>query len=348
MSDSDYSKLNVKGKVEKLKFKLPSEIERELVQKSSAAINPDYGCVPKDRPIREYIEKGVVNLDKTCGPTSHEVTAWVKKIVEVERAGHSGSLDPKVTGILPIMLGKATKAVSALRLSGKEYVCLMRLHVNIPEDDIRCVCSEFTGPIYQMPPVKSAVRRAIRIRTIYYNEILEINGNSVLMRVGCEAGTYMRKLCHDIGLVLGCGAHMQELRRTKTGPFTEDTAISLHDLMDAYIFWKEDGDESELRRMILPMEEGLKHLPGIIIRDSAVDAICCGALLAVPGILSFNSGIKKGDITCIFSQKGEAVALCKAAMDIDKVFDVNVGIAAVTERVIMDAGTYPRSWKTTQ
>ncbi|MGP8321086.1 MAG: RNA-guided pseudouridylation complex pseudouridine synthase subunit Cbf5 [Methanosarcinaceae archaeon] len=352
-SDSDDFNSNGKDIVKSnykcigLEFKLPSEIERKLVFKSSAAISPDYGCIPRDRPIREYIGMGVVNLDKTRGPTSHEVTAWVKRIVEVNRAGHSGSLDPKVTGVLPIMLGKATKAVSALRLSGKEYVCLMQLHANIPENDIRDVCSEFTGPIYQMPPVKSAVRRAIRIRTIYYNEVLEVNGNSVLMRVGCEAGTYMRKLCHDIGLVLGCGAHMQELRRTKAGPFTEDTVCSLHDLMDAYIFWKEDGDESELRRMILPMEEGLKHLPKIIIRDSAVDAICRGALLAVPGILGFNSGIKKADIACIFSQKGEAVALCKAAMDIDGVLGVNTGIAAVTERVIMDAGTYPRSWKTT-
>lgn len=336
-----------------LKFKLPSEIKWELVHRSSAATNPDYGCAPHERPMREYIEMGVVNLDKTRGPTSHEVAAWVKRIVEVDKAGHSGSLDPKVTGLLPIMLGKATKAVSALRLSGKEYVCLMQLHEKVPEADIRRVCEEFTGPIYQMPPVKSAVRRATRIRTIYYNEVLEINGTgndnsngtSVLMRVGCEAGTYMRKLCHDIGLVLGCGAHMQELRRTKTGPFTEETAVSLHDLMDAYVFWKEDGDESELRRVILPMEEGLKHLPKIIIRDSAVDAICSGALLAVPGIVGFSTGIKKEDLACIFTQKGEAVALCKAAMDIDETLDVSTGIAAVTERVIMDAGTYPRGWK---
>ncbi|MDO9518309.1 MAG: RNA-guided pseudouridylation complex pseudouridine synthase subunit Cbf5 [Methanosarcinaceae archaeon] len=331
----------------KLKFKLPSEIERELVHRSSATTNPNYGCAPRERSMRDYIEMGVVNLDKTRGPTSHEVAAWVKKIVEVDRAGHSGSLDPKVTGLLPIMLGKATKAISALRLSGKEYVCLMHLHKKVPEADIRRVCEEFTGPIYQMPPVKSAVRRAIRIRTIYYNEVLEIDdaGTSILMRVGCEAGTYMRKLCHDIGLVLGCGAHMQELRRTKTGPFTEETAISLHDLMDAYVFWKEDGDESELRRMILPMEDGLKHIPKIVIRDSAVDAICSGAMLAVPGIVSFNTGIKKGDYAYIFSQKGEAVALCKAAMNIDESLSKNTGIAAVTERVIMDAGTYSRGWK---
>jgi H/ACA ribonucleoprotein complex subunit 4 len=328
--------------------KLPSEIERELVQRSKARTNPEYGCVPEERPMREYIEMGVVNLDKTRGPTSHEVVAWVKSILEIKRAGHAGSLDPKVTGVLPVMLGKATKAVSALRLAGKEYVCLMRLHNPVLEDDVIRVCNEFTGPIFQMPPVKSAVKRALRIRNIYYLEVLEVKGPLVLMRVGCEAGTYIRKLCHDIGEVLGCGAHMQELRRTKTGPFTEDTVVTLHDLMDAYVFWKEDVSESELRRVIRPMEEGLRHLRRIIIRDSAVDAICCGAMLAVPGIVSLDTKVDKGEIACIFTQKGEAVALCKAVMDTDEILKAESGIAAVTERVIMDAGTYPKGWISSQ
>jgi H/ACA ribonucleoprotein complex subunit 4 len=328
--------------------KLPSEIERELVQRSKARTNPEYGCVPEERPMREYIEMGVVNLDKTRGPTSHEVVAWVKSILEIKRAGHAGSLDPKVTGVLPVMLGKATKAVSALRLAGKEYVCLMRLHNPVLEDDVIRVCNEFTGPIFQMPPVKSAVKRALRIRNIYYLEVLEVKGPLVLMRVGCEAGTYIRKLCHDIGEVLGCGAHMQELRRTKTGPFTEDTVVTLHDLMDAYVFWKEDVSESELRRVIRPMEEGLRHLRRIIIRDSAVDAICCGAMLAVPGIVSLDTKVDKGEIACIFTQKGEAVALCKAVMGTDEILKAESGIAAVTERVIMDAGTYPKGWISSQ
>ena len=324
--------------------KLPSEIERELVQRSNARTNPEYGCNPEERPMREYIEMGVINLDKTRGPTSHEVVAWVKSILEIKKAGHSGSLDPKVTGVLPIMLGRATKAVSALRLAGKEYVCLMRLHKPVPEDNVIRVCNEFTGPIYQMPPVKSAVKRALRIRNIYYLEVLEVKGPLVLMTVGCEAGTYIRKLCHDIGVVLGCGGHMQELRRTKTGPFTDDTIVTLHDLMDAYVFWKEDGDESELRRVVRPMEEGLRHLSRIIIRDSAVDAICCGAMLAVPGIVSLDTMLNKGDIACIFTQKGEAVALSKVAIGTDDILKADSGIAAVTERVIMDAGTYPRGW----
>jgi len=324
--------------------KLPSENRRELVQKSKSTTNPDHGCAPEDRPMPTYIEMGVVNLDKPRGPTSHEVAAWVKKIVEVKKAGHAGSLDPKVTGLLPVMLGRATKAVAALRLSGKEYVCLMRLHRAVPQKKVMRVCNEFTGPIYQMPPVKSAVKRAVRIRTIYYLEVLEVNGPLVLMKVGCEAGTYIRKLCHDIGEALGCGAHMQELRRTKAGPFTDETAVTLHDLMDAYVFWKEDGNESELRRVVRPMEEALVHLPQIIIRDSAVDAVCRGAFLAVPGIVSLDTKIKKGDIVCLFTQKGEAVALCKAAMGTDDMLNADTGVAAVTERVIMDAGTYPKGW----
>ena len=205
-------------------------------------------------------------------------------------------LIPKVTGLLPTLLGKATKAVPALRLSGKEYVCLLKLHREMPPKLVRKVCEEFSGPIYQVPPIKSAVKRVLRVRTIYYLEVLEIEGSSVLFRVGCEAGTYIRKLCHDIGLALGCGGHMQELRRTKAGPFTEKTLVTLQDLKDAYVFWKEDGDESELRRVIRPMESAVSHLPKIILRDSAVDAVCSGASLAVPGITSLDSNLKKGDL----------------------------------------------------
>jgi H/ACA ribonucleoprotein complex subunit 4 len=323
---------------------LPSERKRDHVHKASGVTDPSYGCAPADRPIREYIEMGVLNLDKSLGPTSHEVTAWVKGILGLERAGHSGSLDPVVTGVLPMMLGKSTKVVSALRLSGKEYICMMRIHDSVSEKRVRRVCKEFTGPIFQLPPVISAVKRAVRVRTIYYIDVLEVNDKFVLMKVGCEAGTYIRKLCHDIGLALGCGANMQQLRRTKTGPFTEDTLVTLHDLKDAYVFWEDDGDESYLRHCIRPMEEGLSHLSKIIIRDSAVDAVCQGAAFAVPGILSLDNDIKKGDSICLFTLKGEAVAMCKSMMDAAEMLNSEHGIAARTERVIMHCGVYPKGW----
>lgn len=324
--------------------KLPSEAERILVRKSGAWTNPSYGSYPEKRPILEYIEKGVVNIDKPKGPTSHEVAAWVKAVLGVSTAGHAGSLDPKVTGLLPTLLGKATKAVPALRLSGKEYVCLLKLHKEMPQKLVRKVCEEFTGPIYQMPPIKSAVKRVIRVRTIYYLEVLEIEGSSVLFRVGCEAGTYIRKLCHDIGLALGCGGHMQELRRTKAGPFTEETLVTLQDVQDAYVFWKEDGDESELRRVIMPMETAVSHLPKIILRDSAVDAVCSGAALAVPGITSLDANLKKGDLAALFTLKGELIALAKAEMNTEELLKASTGLAATSIRVMMEAGTYPKGW----
>ncbi|MDG6244380.1 MAG: RNA-guided pseudouridylation complex pseudouridine synthase subunit Cbf5 [Methanolobus sp.] len=324
---------------------LPSEHKRELVHKAQASTSQLYGFSPCQRPVRQYIEMGVVNLDKPAGPTSHEVTAWVKDILELKKAGHSGSLDPGVTGVLPIMLGKATKSVAALRLSGKEYMCLMTLHEAVSEKKVRKVCKDFQGPVFQMPPIISAVKRAVRVRKIYYIEVIDIKDRSVLMRVGCEAGTYMRKLCHDVGVALGCGAHMQELRRTKTGPFREDTLVTLQDLKDAYVFWKEDGDESFLRQVVRPMEEGLAHLPKVVIRDSAVDAVCRGAAIAVPGILSLDTNIKKEDEICLFTLKGEAVALCRSLMESDEICNNDTGVVATTERVIMDAGTYPQGWR---
>lgn len=313
--------------------------------KANATTDSRYGCSPYQRPIGQYLLYGVVNLNKPAGPTSHEVTAWVRDMLELPRAGHSGSLDPKVTGVLPIMLGKATKAVSVLRLSGKEYVCMMRLHEEMPHLRIKTVCAEFVGPIYQTPPLISAVKRSLRVRNIYSLEILDIEGPLVLMKVRCEAGTYIRKLCHDIGLVLGCGGHMQQLIRTGTGPFDESTAVTLYDLKDAYVLWKEEGCEEELRKVVRPMEEGLTHLPAITIRDSAINAICHGAALAVTGVVGVDESLEKDSPACIFSLKGEVVALCRSQMSAEEILASEHGICAITERVIMDADIYPSGWK---
>ncbi len=325
---------------------LPSEKKRETLIKSEDSTDERSGKKPSGRPIQEYVQKGVINLDKPAGPTSHEVTSWVKKILELEKAGHSGTLDPNVTGLLPIMLGEATRAVDALLTAGKEYVCLMKLHAAMPEKKIKGIFAEFTGEIFQKPSIKSAVKRETRTRELYYFELLEIEDNDVLFKVGCEAGTYIRKLCHDIGLALGAGAHMQELRRTKTGPFREDeTLVTLHDLQDAYIEWKENGNEGLLRKVINPMEFGLSHLPEIVIRDNAVDAVCHGASLAAPGVLSVETGIEKGDIVAIFTLKGEAVSFGMAQMKSSEILKAATGIVATTDRVLMEPGTYPKGWK---
>lgn len=326
--------------------KLPSDVSREVLVKAQDLTDPSYGCEPEARQMKEYLRLGIINLDKPVGPTSHEVVAWIKMILGVKRAGHGGTLDPKVSGVLPVAIEDATKIVQTLLPAGKEYVCLMHLHGDVPDHRLMQVLGEFEGEIYQRPPLRAAVRRLLRKRWIYYIKLLEREGKDVLMRVGCEAGTYLRKLCFDIGEALGCGAHMAELRRTRTGPFKEDeTLVRLHDLADAYAFWKEEGIEKNLRKVVLPIEYAVKHLPKIVIRDGAVDALCHGASLAAPGVLSVETGVSPGDIVAIMTMKGELVALGKATMTSKQIVEAEHGIVAKLERVVMPAGTYPRKWK---
>ncbi len=328
------------------KNSLPSDKVRSVLVKRTAKTDPAFGMPPEKRSIDVHLKLGAINLDKPSGPTSHEVVSWVKRILDVDKAGHSGTLDPKVSGILPVLLGDATRVMDTLLLAGKEYICIMRIHKPQPRKRILEVCGEFVGPIFQKPPLKSSVVKQLRTREIYYLEVLEIEEQRVLMRVGCEAGTYMRKLCYDIGLALGTGANMEELRRSKAGPFREDqTLVTLHQVKDAYEVWKETGDESQLRQVVLPVEAALKHLPKLVIADNAVDAICHGAPLAAPGLLSLETDINKGDDVALFTLKGEAVAIARADMMSQETLRSENGIVARTERVIMEPGTYPKAWK---
>jgi len=320
-----------------------SQKRRRLI-KAEAETNPNYGKPPGRRSVEELIENGVVIVDKPAGPTSHQVSAWVRDIFGVDKAGHGGTLDPNVTGVLPVALSNATKAIGLLHSAGKEYVAVMRLHGNAGEDEIRKACSRFVGKIRQTPPKEAAVKRAEREREIYYLDILEIKGKDVLFRVGCEGGTYIRVLCEDIGKELGCGAHMHELRRTRSGIFEEKDAHTLHDILDAYIFWKEDGDE-EIKNIIRPMEDLLSHLPTVVVRDSAVDAICHGASLALPGVLQVDTGIENGTVVAVKTLKGEGVAIGIAIMSTREMMERDAGIAVNTTRVLMRKGTYPPMWK---
>jgi H/ACA ribonucleoprotein complex subunit 4 len=225
----------------------------------------------------------------------------------------------------------------------------MRLHSQVPQNRIEEILEEFQGTIYQRPPVRSSVKRRLRIRTIYYNRFMEMNERNVLFKVGCEAGTYIRKLCYDIGEALGCGAHMQELRRTRVGPFTEDQSlVTLHDISYLYSQWQETKDENLLRKFVSPMEKALTLIPKINVRDSAVDALCHGAHLTAPGVLSLDSGIKIDDTVAVFTQKGEAITIAKAAVSSEKMLKMDHGFVAKTQRVLMPRGMYPKMWRKNQ
>ena len=249
-----------------------------------------------------------------------------------------------VTGVLPLALEDATKTIQVFLLTGKEYVCLMTLHGDVPENRVRAVLEEFTGEIYQRPPVRAAVKREVRTRRIYTVNDVEVDGREVLFRVGCQAGTYIRKLVYDMGEVLEVGAHMRELRRVRAGSFTEETIFSLYDVLR--LAEAGSGEKEELaRRIIRPMEEAFEHIPRIVIRDSAVNAICHGADLAVPGIVRLTEAIRTRASVALFSLKGELVALARALMTTEQVLSEERGLAAKTVRVVMPVDTYPRMWK---
>ena len=318
----------------------------ELLHKAEGETDPKFGCSPNKRPIDEHISKGVINLDKPSGPTSHEVDSWVKRILSADKTGHGGTLDPRVTGVLPIGIDQATRVIHLLLEAPKEYVCLMRLHEEVEDCRIAEILREFQGKIFQTPPVKSAVKRELRVRKIYYVHLLELEGQEVLFTIGCEAGTYIRKYCHDIGEALGCGAHMAELRRTRVGPFQEDETLkNLQDLTDAYHEWKEEGDESPLREVVMPMEQAAAHLPKIYIRDSAVDAIAHGADLAAGGITSLSSDIEKGSTVALFTLKDELVAAGESLYKCHDILEKKKDIMVDIKKVFMEPGTYPKMWK---
>ena len=314
-----------------------------IYERAEAEPSEKFGKKPEERTLEELLECSLINVDKPRGPTSHEVVSWVKNIFSVGKAGHSGTLDPKVTGVLPVAIGKATKVLQVLLLGGKEYVGVMHFHEKVSEEDVKKVFKEFTTEIYQKPPVKSAVVRRVRRRKVYSLDLLEMDGKDVLFRASTQAGTYIRKLCYDIGLVVGVGANMAELRRIRVSNFTEEGCVYLQDVLDAYIYYREEGEEKELRRILQPVEAAVKQVPKIWIQDSAVDSVCHGAELAIPGIVKLED-VNKGGMAAVMSLKDELVALGMVKMTTKDILMKSKGIAVATDRVIMERGLYPRNW----
>ncbi|RLM67256.1 RNA-guided pseudouridylation complex pseudouridine synthase subunit Cbf5 [Halorubrum sp. Atlit-26R] len=276
---------------------------------------------PVERSVPELLRFGVVNLDKPAGPSSHQVSAWVRDAIDETLAAldpegpatggvaHSGTLDPKVTGCLPTLTGDATRMAQVFLEGTKEYVAVLELHGSAPAD-FREVVAEFESEIYQKPPRKSAVSRRLRTRTIHDLDVLELDDRQALLRIRCESGTYVRKLCHDVGLATGVGAHMGHLRRTATDPFDDRNLHTLQDLVDA-LAWAEDGDDALLREVVRPAEDGddallrevvrpaedaLTHLPAVTVARSAARSVATGAPVYAPGVIDVDdAAVPTGD-----------------------------------------------------
>ena len=318
-------------------------MSKRLVR-GKTSVSFKWGKEPGKRTMEELLKGGVINLDKPQGPTSHQVSHWVKQIFGTEKVGHGGTLDPKVSGVLPIATGKGTRAMDLVLSSSKEYVCVMKVHRDVQEEKVRSIMRTFEGEIYQTPPVRAAVKRQLRVRRVHSIEVLEVRGRDVLFRTETDAGTYIRTLCVDVGEAMGIGAHMEDLRRVRSGSMKEEDSVTLQDLRDAYEFWKSDGEERWLRQMIMPWEILFEPLPKIVLKGTAVDAICHGADLAAVGVQEVDSCLNKSDLVALITDKGEGVALAVAEMDALQMVDAKEGLAARTNRVFMDPGTYPRLW----
>ena len=317
-----------------------------LVKINEDITNPEYGVYYDKRSVENLLEYGLILVDKPPGPTSHEVVAWTKRILHIPKIGHSGTLDPQVSGVLPLGLGEGTKALGVLLLGPKEYHALGRLHSLPSKEKLKQILELFRGEIFQKPPQRSAVLRQTRTRTVYELELLEQKERLILLRVLCEAGTYIRKLYYDMGEILGPGGSMIELRRSRVHQFSEDNLVTMHQLADAYATWKENGDDSKLSKMILPIEHALSEIKSVVIRDSAIDSLCHGAQLAIPGVLEISPGLNQGDLVAIYSQKGEVLALAESLLSETEIKDSTKGYAFQTKRIIMKPKTYPKSWRT--
>ncbi|XP_072482356.1 H/ACA ribonucleoprotein complex subunit DKC1 [Notamacropus eugenii] len=306
------------------------------------------GSNPLKREITDYIRTGFINLDKPSNPSSHEVVAWIRRILRVEKTGHSGTLDPKVTGCLIVCIERATRLVKSQQSAGKEYVGVIRLH-NAIESEVQLsrALETLTGALFQRPPLIAAVKRQLRVRTIYESKMLEYDPEKRLgiFWVSCEAGTYIRTLCVHVGLLLGVGGQMQELRRIRSGVMGEkDHMVTMHDVLDAQ--WQYDNykDEGYLRRVIYPLEKLLTSHKRLVMKDSAVNAICYGAKIMLPGVLRYEDGIEVNQEVVVITTKGEAICVAIALMTTAVISTCDHGIVAKIKRVIMERDTYPRKW----
>lgn len=302
----------------------------------------NYGDYPEERNIEKRLSRSLIILDKPSGPTSHQVSSWIQKMFE-RKAGHSGTLDPNVTGVLPVGLGYSVRVVDLLHNVSKQYVAALHFHGNVKKRKVKEISEEFSGKIYQLPPVRSGVKRERRIREIYEIDLLDHEGRDFLLKIRCESGTYIRTLCVDMGKALGVGAHMVELRRTCSGGFTEEEMCILHDVKDALEYYKK-GDEEPLKNILVLYEKALDVFPKIRVKDTAAGSLLNGADLAVPGILEMDEFVG-GDTVSIFSPKGEGIAIGKAVKDAQSIMNMEEGLVVKTTRVFHPSGKYPKKWK---
>ena len=316
-----------------------------IILDKDAKTSPDYGTIPSDRTIEQLLESCFILLDKSPGPSSHQVSAWARDMMGLEKLGHGGTLDPFASGLLPLLSGKAMRLTGKILTHDKSYLALFKFGKELERNEIEEKMAMLTGKVYNVPPEISAVRVQVRTRKISRFDILDIDGTSLLTHIECEAGTYVRTMARDLGLLLDTPVELKELRRPSSGEFSLNQSITMQQLADAYWLWKEKGDGSAMLRILHPIEDMLSDLPRVVVKDGAAAALSHGAPLLRPGVVSIDEGLSVGSEVLLVTMKGEAVAIAKMSQNSKVIPDMNQGEVAKPNCVLMKEDTYPRSWK---
>jgi H/ACA ribonucleoprotein complex subunit 4 len=310
----------------------------------TAQTDPAFGGAPEDRTLEQLLSSGFILLDKPAGPTSHQLAAWARDLLGLERLGHGGTLDPFATGVLPLMAGRCMKITNKILKHRKTYIAVLRFGTVPTDDALASTMEALTGRIYNVPPEISAVKVQVRTRTVHAFELLDQDGKDLVTRITCDAGTYIRTMARDMGLMLNTPVELKELRRESSGIFHLDHCITMDQLADAVWLWKECGQEEALKAMVHPIEKLLADVPRCTVKDSAVAALAYGAPLLRPGLVSLPSSAKKGKEILVTSLKGEAVGYVKFKADASTVLTMDEGEIARPSMVLMDTEVYPRRW----
>ena len=263
----------------------------------------DLEKIRKNKSIKELLEFSIINVDKPSGPTSFDVVEKIMKIFGARKTGHFGTLDPKVTGVLPVAINRACKLTDFFMHRDKVYVGEMHLHKSVSRKDLEKEMKNFVGMIKQKPPVKSSVKRVLRKRRVNEFKILEFDEGkrNVKFLADVEAGTYIRKLCSDLGDILGCGAHMTKLRRTKAGIFDDESLVTIGKFFEAVEKYKQ-GDEILLRKILIPAEIISELYPVVQVEESMIKNLLQGKAIH-KGIIKEVDNLELGVIFLVFNKE---------------------------------------------
>lgn len=304
----------------------------------------NHGLNPEELTIEQRLASGFILLDKPPGPTSHQIASWVRDLLGLERLGHGGTLDPFATGVLPLMAGKSMKLTKGILKTDKTYIAVLKFAQKTNIDSLNEVIDKLTGRIYNVPPEISAVKVQVRTRKIYKFELIENNSKQAIVRIFCEAGTYIRTIARDMGLLLGYNVELKELRRENSGRFNLTDCVTLQEIADAVWLWKECDNSAALEKIIHPTEKLLLDKPYIIVKDSAASALCHGAPLLRPGLIEVSDTLSSGLEVAAFTSKNEIVGIVKMSKGFTEISSESSGEIGKPVMILMEQERYPPQW----